>query len=216
MKRMMLLLSLFVTAWFGVQAEECCDDFYSYEECYSLDDCYCDCCDCFTVEAKAAYFYPTSHKYRKLYSGSGLYGIELGAKLCDQWSGWFSVNALYKKGHSRGCGLRTEVTQVPIDFGIKYTMCGCNCMRPYLGAGLLITYLRLHDHSHHLRSKIHRWGVGGIFKAGLQIDLPCCFFLDLFTNYSLITVTPKGHHHGCRHKADLSGFSFGGGIGYNF
>lgn len=168
-----------------------------------------------SIEGKAAYFYPTNHLYRKIYSGGGLYGLELNGKVYSDLYGWTSVNILYSKGKSYPCGYRTDIAQVPIDLGVKYAP-RIDRYQPYVGVGVLTTYMHIHDHAAFVKKKIVHWGVGAIFKVGCLVELPQNLFLDFFTNYSSIWVNPPVHRRSCPHKANLSGFSFGGGLGYGF
>ncbi len=169
----------------------------------------------FFFELKAAYFYPTNHRYRKIYSGSGLYGLEIDWRVYRNLYAWTGVNALYSKGHSESCRYKTDILQIPVDLGLKYIF-NIHRFHPYVGAGILATYMHIHDHASFVKKKIVHWGVGGIFKTGVIIDLPKNIFMDFFTNYSLIKVSPDSHRVTCPHKANLSGFSFGGGLGYHF
>ncbi len=166
-----------------------------------------------SIESTAAYFYPTNHRYRKIYSGGGLYGLELKGQIYKDFYAWTSASILHSHGKSRPCRYKTEITQIPLDIGLKYIP-HIDRYHPYLGIGLLTTYMNIHDHASHVKRKVVHWGVGAIFKTGCLIDLPKNIFLDFFTHYSLMKVNPNTRR--CHHKADLSGFSFGGGLGYYF
>lgn len=100
------------------------------------------------AEAKVAYFYPTNHRFRKIYSNGGaIYGVEVS---CQTWRGlyaWTSGSFFTKSGSSIGEKDYTRVTLVPLALGLKYLFpVGCSDL--YIGAGILSTYLHTHDHSH--------------------------------------------------------------------
>lgn len=169
------------------------------------------------LEAQAAYYRPTNHQFRDIYSGSGIYGVELSVQ---SWKGlypWISGSAFTKSGHSLGLHNRTHITFVPIGVGLKY-LWKVNFVDLYLGAGALPTYLHIHNHSHCGLEKTSKWGCGGIAKVGVIFNLPKAFFIDTFVNYSYIKISNHRTSNGyiSPHSANLSGFSFGGGIGYRF
>jgi hypothetical protein len=109
------------------------------------------------------------------------------------------------------------MTFVPIGIGLKY-LWKVNFVDLYLGAGALPTYLHIHNHSLCATEKTYKWGCGGIAKVGAIFNLPQSFFIDTFINYSYIKIPNHDTHHGCLspRSANLSGFSFGCGIGYRF
>ncbi len=169
------------------------------------------------LEAQAAYYHPTNHEFREIYSGSGIYGLELSVQ---SWRGlypWVSGSVFSKTGHSIGLENRTNITFVPIGIGLKY-LWKVHFVDLYLGAGVLPTYLHIHDHSAYVVKKRSKWGCGGIAKVGAIFNLPKSFFIDVFTDYSYIKISNHDSRHGTvhPHSANLSGFSFGGGVGYRF
>lgn len=172
-------------------------------------------------EARVAYFYPTNHRFREIYGhGGALYSAELNFSTCYNFYGWLGAGYFTKSGESIGEKNHTRIQFVPLSLGLKYLFCfPCYpSFRPYLGAGLLVTYLHMHDDSPFVIEKISKWGVGGIAKLGLIYNFWNCFFIDLFTDYSYtkIDFRKTRHHKVSRHDANISGFSFGGGLGYWF
>ena len=111
---------------------------------------------------------------------------------------------------------KTKIQMVPLTLGLKYIL-PTKCLSPYLGAGLLVSYVDIRNHSPYVRKKDSKWGVGGICKLGCLADISQSFFIDVFCDYSYLKVTFGDHHQKVlRHKTDLSGLSFGGGLGYRF
>ena len=167
-------------------------------------------------EAKAAYFYPTHHRFRDIHSGGGLYSIEASMQTWDQLYSWASVGYFQESGSSIGEKRKTKIQMVPLTLGLKYIL-PTKCLSPYLGAGLLVSYVDIRNHSPYVRKKDSKWGVGGICKLGCLADISQSFFIDVFCDYSYLKVTFGDHHQKVlRHKTDLSGLSFGGGLGYRF
>lgn len=170
------------------------------------------------IEAKAGYFHPTCGNFRRIYSGGGIYGIEAS---CQAWKGlypWISGSFFSQSGHSMGDRSRTIVTFVPIGYGLKYIFSCNRYLDVYAGAGGTITYLNMKDRSSYVTPSVSKWGSGGIVKAGFLVHPTNWLFFDLFSDYSFIKIAFRNDHHGnlMRHAVDLSGFSFGGGIGIRF
>lgn len=169
------------------------------------------------VEGKAAYFAPTDNKFRKIYSGGGIYGGEITVNLYDNLSGWLSADYFIKDGSSIGEHDSTRITLIPIGIGLKYFI-PINCADLYIGAGALGISVDMKDRSPFVIHHISKWGLGGIAKAGALFYIAEELFADLFTSY---TYSELGFHqtdHGrvTRRHANLSGWSFGIGIGYRF
>ena len=106
---------------------------------------------------------------------------------------------------------------VPIGLGLKYLHQFCYGDF-YVGLGVLATDLRLRDCSSFVVQHRNKWGAGGIAKMGIYFDLPRCFFLDVFADYSFVKID---FCNNCgvevqSHRANISGFSFGLGVGYRF
>ena len=63
---------------------------------------------CF-LEARAAYFYPTGHKFREVYSGAGVYGLEFDCRVVKYLYGWVGADYLGKSGKT-SAGNSTKIT----------------------------------------------------------------------------------------------------------
>ena len=177
------------------------------------------------VEFKAAYFYPTSRSFREIYpSGGPIYGVELSCQAWKRLYPWFSANYFSKSGHSIIEGVpdslrsHTKIQFVPLGLGLKYVYEINRTLDLYIGLGALATYLHMKDEAPYVIQTSSKWGAGGIGKVGAFLNFYKAFFLDIAIDYSYMKV----HFHSpggdtiTRQTADLSGFSFGGGIGYRF
>ena len=168
------------------------------------------------VEAKASYFYPTGGAFREVYSGGALYGLEFDCQAWKQLYVWADIGYFTKAGHTVSDQDYTRLTMVPISSGLKYIY-NKHRAQPYVGIGAETTYLQIHTNSQYLIRSNSNWGIGGIFKAGVLINLCHGLMLDFHTDYSQMKV-----HMGSDKKAvviqsaDLSGFAFGGSLGYRF
>ena len=177
--------------------------------------------DDYLLELKAAYFLPTGDRFKNVYGGSGIYGLEFTFQAKDFLYVWTSADFYLKSGHAYGSACTspssTDIWFLPFAAGIKL-FCPINIVDLWLGGGILGTYVNVKDHNPNVISSISKWGVGGIVKAGAIINCTKYFFLDLFTDYSFMQIPFHDTRKGTviPHKADLSGWSFGGSIGFRF
>lgn len=171
------------------------------------------------LEFKAAYFLPTQSCVRNIYgNGGALYGPEVTFALCEDtnWYGFASADFFSKNGRSVGLCNPTKMNIAALALGLKYMIPYCygDC---YIGLGFQPVRLKTDNCSPYVVQITSKWGFGGIGKLGTYIDLPRNLFIDLFIDYSFVTV-------GCDRcagqtlptKADISGAIFGLGLGYRF
>lgn len=168
-------------------------------------------------EAKVGYFYPTSSKFREIYSGNAIYGLEFSFQAYRQWYPWIAASYFTQDGHSSALKNGTRITLVPLEIGLKYLFHTSRHTRIYVGLGAAPTYLRTRDHSSYVIESVHKWGIGGVAKLGSLVDIGR-FFFDFFADYFFTTIdfSDTHHHKLVRHDADVSGLSIGIGIGYRF
>lgn len=172
-------------------------------------------------EARASYFYPTASETRDTYGCTGLYSLESSYSFCSAIYGWSSVGYLYDSGKVKSDyeyqeeKIDTSMTYVPLATGLKYIGC-LNCFRPYLGAGLLVSYLHTKDDSPFVVQVRNKWGVGAVAKAGVLYDFFHCFFIDMFLDYYWMKINFNDTDKTSGTQADISGLSLGAGIGYRF
>ncbi len=171
------------------------------------------------IEAKTAYFYPTSSRFRDIYGPAGIYGLEASFQASNNLYAWLNGNYFYKKGHSLGSHNSTSLFFVPIGLGLKFLLNHKYCDF-YLSAGMVTTYIHIRNNSPFVVSENNKWTVGANAGLGLIINFGKSIFLDLFANY-LFLKTHFSHSEDndenlIFHKADLSGTSVGAGLGYRF
>ena len=186
------------------------------------------------IEAKAAYFYPTDKRFRNIYSGNGIYGLEYDRHIWHRFFVWSEVDYFHQSGKTdidigsiNGTlpssslkspkSNRTCVTIVPCSIGLKYFF-NKDPIPFYLGAGGTATFLHTHVDSRYLVKERSKWGFGGAFKGGLLFHIKRAFLIDLFVDYYLIEAHPHRTHHRkvITHSINLSGCAFGGAFGYAF
>ena len=168
----------------------------------------------YLLEGKISYYYPTDHTTREIMGGGALYGLEASFQAYRWLYPWISLSIFPKKGHSIDEHNKTDIYFIPVGIGLKAIATWSGTYRPYAGIGILPTYLHTHDHSTVVYSR-HKWGIGGLFKAGCLIELNS-IFLDLFADYTLLSIDFSNTDRTIGRKAVLDGFSAGGSIGYRF
>jgi hypothetical protein len=168
------------------------------------------------LEGKAAAFFPTDSKFRKIYgSAGGIFGVELTGQLYRELYGWISTDVFAQNGNSLGLADPARVLFVPLDIGLKYLYRFAH-VDLYVGIGASATYLQIKNNSPFVIQRQNKWGGGGIVKAGCNVGADP-LFLDFFASYSFVKV---GFNNSCTavstSDADISGASLGVGFGYRF
>jgi outer membrane protein W len=172
------------------------------------------------VEAKISAFFPSSKKVRRLYSKSmPYYELEISKKFCNNWQVGLSGGYVSKRGHAIGCRNRTCFRLIPLSLGLKYLYPFNPCINLYVGAGISWSFFKNKDHSPFVHETNNCDAVGGLFKIGFTYAVKECIFIDIFTEYLHQKFSFSRHykqHYTVRHHLNMSGFTFGGGLGFNF
>lgn len=178
------------------------------------------------IQGRAAYLFPQDDRMRQIY-GHGWWDYELqvdvplkdccGAPsyLCGV-SGWCNLSFYEKKGHTHCLRHHTNINSWAMNFGVsKFFDCGW-CLKPYLGIGIGAGHAQFHDKSPYVHRDISRWGFSALAKSGVQYEMNCNWFIDLFADYAYNHIGSKKPRHGTRtHKVNVGGGKLGIGIGYH-
>ncbi len=171
------------------------------------------------TEARAAYYYPTDERFRDIYDGAGLYSVEASFQGWKQLYPFASLGFLYASGSSVGEGDATRLYMVPIGLGLKCAFSAKeDRLRPYLGLGMQVAYVNIHNNYSFVDESQSGWGVGGIAKAGLLAMITKSIFCDFFMDYTYFKkdFNKKTDQLIFTHKGDFGGLSFGAGLGVRF
>lgn len=169
------------------------------------------------IEGKGADYISTDHLFRKIYGEhSGIFSAELTGQLYRWLYGWAAIGLLVKDGRSIGEHTLTRLIMIPVSFGLKYLK-QLEYGDWYFGMGAVVPHVHIEDKSPYVSDR-SRWGIGGNWKLGMNINISESVFFDIFGEYTYLKM--DFDNDCCRrvvsHKANLSGASLGLGIGYRF
>lgn len=169
-------------------------------------------------ELRLGYFWPSSNLIRELYPSGGLEGeAQLNFRFRYNWETFANVAYFQKEGRSSGQADVTKLRLTPLSFGINYLFLpDCRCC-PYLGFGANYTFFSNDNHTApFIEEHASNSGWGWVGKSGLYIQLPNCFYADLFVDYHYNRLHFKGTGaHGAT-KVQVGGIHTGLGLGYHF
>lgn len=175
---------------------------------------------CFWPEFKASYYHFNSCRIKDVYgSGAALVQGELNYLVCRNVILFADAGYMTTTGQrDRRCSYRPHLQIVPFTFGGKFAF-PFECGNVYLGGGFRPMVLNIHNGSNYKESHVHRTEYGGVIMGGGNFFWNR-FVLNPFVEYNF---NKSNFHHHRRHehyhhrrKLDLSGWAFGGGVGYTF
>ena len=174
-------------------------------------------------EFKTGYFTFSNSKMRKIYDRGGL-DIQLCASypLCNLASRW-TLNAygaleyFQRSGKSINGNQKTSIWSIPVNIGLKQVYAINARLQYYFAIGPRYFYIHQHNRSPFVYRNRSRNGIGFFVNTGFNYVFCDHFVLDIFGEYSY----GKVHFHGGRSRVytrniQTGGFTFGGGLGYEF
>jgi len=174
-------------------------------------------------EAKAGYFFFSNSKMRKIYDRDGL-DIQLCGSypLCNMTCRWTlnaygAVEYFQRSGRSINGHQKTSLWSVPINIGLKPVYAINDNTQYYFAIGPRYSYIHQHNHSLYVYRNKSRNGLGLFVNTGFNYFLRDHFAINVFGEYSYA----KTHFHSGNSRiytrsAQIGGFTFGGGLGYEF
>lgn len=175
---------------------------------------------CFWPEFKVSYYRFNSSLLRDIYgSGAAFYQGELNYGVSKNIAVFADVGYFCTKGHSLGFCQKTEMDVIPWTFGAKYLV-PFGCGTAYLGGGVRMMSVDIHNDSNYVQRDVSRTSVGGVISGGFNF----CWNRLLFTpfveyNFNKMDFCANKEDQArniSRHDLDLSGWAFGAGVGYAF
>ena len=157
------------------------------------------------LEARGAYFSPSDAVFREIYGYGVSWGGEISFAVSKRASVWAGGDYFSKMGKLGFTEEETKIRIVPLAAGLKYHF-ALDRLRPYCGAG--VAYVQYKETNS--IGTIEKGALGLIGRAGLLVMLGPSFCIDLQGTWSTCSVQPL------EVKANLGGFSFGLGLGFEF
>ena len=174
-------------------------------------------------EVKTGYFFFSDSKMRKLYDRDGL-DIQLCASyplwnLSSRWSlnAYGAVEYFHRSGKSIKGHQKTSLWSIPVNIGLKPVYPINAYLKYYFAIGPRYFYIHQHNHSSYVYKNKSKNGLGFFVNTGFNYLLCDHFVIDVFGEYSYA----KTHFHGGKSRVytrniQIGGFTFGGGLGYEF
>ncbi|MDJ0652402.1 MAG: OmpW family outer membrane protein [Simkaniaceae bacterium] len=167
------------------------------------------------LEGKGSYFISKNKLFRDIYGKTGLYRIETNIQTWKDLYTWSSLGYLYARGYSTQ-KTKTDFQLVPFSVGASY-LCKYGNWTPYIGIGPTLAYCYVNNQSNYVTRHQPGWGIGFLTKLGFFAHVHKSVFLDFFADYSFMMAKFRyGEQLTERYKVDLSGYSFGAGLGLRF
>ncbi|CDZ81438.1 hypothetical protein BN1013_01974 [Candidatus Rubidus massiliensis] len=175
-----------------------------------------------SLEVKTGYYFFSNSKMRKIYNKGG-FDIQLCASYpvwnLSKWSldAYGAIEYFHKSGRSINGHQRTSFWSVPVNIGIKPIYAINENMQYYFAIGPRVFYIHQHNRSSYVNKNNSKSGVGFFVNTGLQFLLCDQLSIDVFGEYSYA----KTHFHSGNSRIytrniQIGGFTFGGGLGYQF
>jgi len=193
-----------------------------------------DCCGSLdiAVDARVAYYHPSSSKVRRIYGdGWADYQLEISKEIGSEWRVWAGVSGFSRKGDSIGFHDKTRLQLLPISLGLKYDYpFTCN-LDVFVGGAASYSFLRIHDHSEYVREHTRKQNWGGVVQSGLNYRFSDWGVVSLFADYFFqrfrfhdshrhsslyFSNDNDGHRFVERFSLDMSGYKVGVGLGATF
>lgn len=175
------------------------------------------------IEAKVGYFFFTDAKMQEIYNQGGLdVQLSMTCPLWDADNGWIingyvAVEYFERSGRSIHGHDKTSIWAIPVNFGLKPTYMITSNLQYYYTLGPRYFYIHQHNQSPYVYKNNSKNGLGYFVNTGFNYLLCDNLAIDFFGEYSYA----KTHFHTGKSNVytrniQVGGFTFGGGIGYDF
>lgn len=174
-------------------------------------------------EVKTGYFFFSNSKMRKVYDRGGL-DIQLCTsyrlwKLTNRWdlNVYGAVEYFERSGKSINGHQKTSLWSVPVNIGFKPVYEINANMQYYFAIGPRYFYIHQHNCSSYVYKNKSKNDLGFFVNTGFNYVLCEHFVIDIFGEYSYAKISFHGEKSRVyTRNIQIAGFTFGGGIGYEF
>lgn len=173
------------------------------------------------IEARVEYYCLSNHTSKKLLGNTKQWGLEGSIEVWKYLYPWIGINYMSLSGHSIGPsaeGTRTPIKLdvVPLTFGVRRVFPIFSQMSTYVGVGAVLAFIDSTEESSLIVRKREKNTWGTVFKAGAFIGLSRGVYLDIFSEFTYLTMRYRNTSRTVGRSASLSGLGVGGGFGYVF
>jgi outer membrane protein W len=207
-----LFLSIFSS---GFVRQAYCENFCQpVQPCFSVQP---------LIEAKSGYFFFSGSEMRKVYNHGG-WDVQLSSSYpvwdtTDKLSLniYGSVEYFHCSGKSLQGDQKTSVWAIPVNIGLKPVIVISPEVQYYVTLGPRYFYIHQHNNSSFVDRNRSRNGIGFFVNTGFDFILWRHFLIDIFGEYSYAkTRFHPGKSGVFSRDVQISGFTFGVGLGYAF
>lgn len=124
-------------------------------------------------------------KINRIHNGpKSIFAFEYSNLLSSQYrmQGWLSDGYSTKNGSSSIAHYSTPYHYTPFGIGVKHTVPLTEKINLNIGAGALVSMLRIRSNSPLIEQVVIRWDCGTIIKTQLEYTLATDFFIGLFAD----------------------------------
>ena len=170
------------------------------------------------LKVKGSYFYSTSEIFRDVYDNGIFFDLEWDWRFCNRLSAAYDFGYLYKNGKSLNGDQKTSIRIIPLSFLFDYRIYQRTQWFVALGTGPIWESVLIKNSSNYVNPKVSKNGFGGIFRATSDVNLSNKMLFTAFANYIYNRINkPQPINSTVQASViDLSGFQFGGGVGWHF
>jgi len=174
-------------------------------------------------EFKTGYFFFSNSKMRKIYNKGGL-----DVQLCASYPLWNFANRwtlnvygaleyFYRSGKSINRHQKTSLWSIPLNIGFKPVYKIDANAQCYFAIGPRYFYARQHNCSSYVYHNKSGSNLGFFINTGYKYAFCNQFIIDVFGEYSYAKMNFRGGKPRVYTRSvEVGGFTFGGGLGYEF
>jgi hypothetical protein len=175
------------------------------------------------VEFKAGYFFFSNSTMRKIYDKGGL-DIQLCGSyslrsFSDRWdlALYAAVEYWSRSGKSLNEGQGTSLWSIPVNIGLKPIYAVTPSIDYYFAIGPRYFYIHQHNNSSYVYKNQSGSDLGFFVNTGFNCLVYNHFVIDVFGEYSYAKMDfYNGNSSIYTKNMQVGGFTFGGGLGYEF
>lgn len=168
--------------------------------------------------ARAGYFFFSNSDARKIYDqGAPTLELEYKYWFLPRYAVWTNLNVIWASGKTKALSSTSHITMTTTSVGVQeFFPCRRGRLKPYVGFGMTIAYVRTKDHTDYLPQTTVRWSLGCVGKLGALFLFSERIFGDFFFDYYYQPTRTRKSGSFSDDFIDLGGGRIGWATGYRF